>query len=116
MYFCMVTFYSVILLDCLLVLLNKKKQIRFTNQFIFSFFAVMTWCSSYGPNKNKFERRGCCQKLNVLTVIGALLFLLGSFQVVAGVYFMITLPVFQIGSNIWTGAWVTISIYSYNFH
>ena len=30
----------------------------------------------------------------------------GATQFVAGIYFMLDLPIFQLGSNIWTGAWV----------
>ncbi len=30
----------------------------------------------------------------------------GAVQFVAGIYFMLELPIFQLGSNIWTGAWV----------
>lgn len=29
----------------------------------------------------------------------------GAVQFVAGIYFMLDLPIFQLGSNIWTGAW-----------
>ncbi len=28
------------------------------------------------------------------------------FKFSAGIYFMLNLPIFQLGSNIWTGAWV----------
>jgi hypothetical protein len=31
----------------------------------------------------------------------------GATQFVAGIYFMLELPIFQLGSNIWTGAWVS---------
>ena len=31
----------------------------------------------------------------------------GLTQFVAGIYFMMELPIFQLGSNIWTGAWVS---------
>lgn len=37
----------------------------------------------------------------------------GIVQVVAGIYFMLNLPIFQIGSNIWTGAWVRESVEKY---
>ena len=30
----------------------------------------------------------------------------GATQFIAGIYFMLDLPIFQLGSNIWTGAWV----------
>ena len=33
----------------------------------------------------------------------------GAIQFIAGIYFMLDLPIFQLGSNIWTGAWVRIS-------
>nr|CAD7612332.1 unnamed protein product [Timema genevievae] len=29
----------------------------------------------------------------------------GSIQLIAGIFFLISLPVFRVGSNIWTGAW-----------
>ena len=32
-------------------------------------------------------------------------------QFTAGIYFMMALPIFQLGSNIWTGAWVSLSQY-----
>ena len=32
-------------------------------------------------------------------------------QFTAGIYFMMALPIFQLGSNIWTGAWVSVSQY-----
>ena len=39
---------------------------------------------------------------------GAVYAICGTIQFVAGIYFMLELPIFQIGSNIWTGAWVSI--------
>ena len=33
--------------------------------------------------------------------------LAGATQFVAGIYFMLEMPIFQLGSNIWTGAWVS---------
>nr|CAD7454033.1 unnamed protein product [Timema tahoe] len=30
----------------------------------------------------------------------------GSIQLIAGIFFLISLPVFRVGSNIWTGAWI----------
>ena len=38
---------------------------------------------------------------------GAVYAICGTIQFVAGVYFMLELPIFQLGSNIWTGAWVS---------
>ena len=38
---------------------------------------------------------------------GALYAVCGVVQFVAGIYFMLELPIFQLGSNIWTGAWVS---------
>ena len=38
---------------------------------------------------------------------GAVYAICGTIQFVAGIYFMLELPIFQIGSNIWTGAWVS---------
>ena len=32
--------------------------------------------------------------------------LAGATQFIAGIYFMLEMPIFQLGSNIWTGAWV----------
>lgn len=37
---------------------------------------------------------------------GAIYAFCGAVQFVAGIYFMLELPIFQLGSNIWTGAWV----------
>ena len=31
----------------------------------------------------------------------------GATQFIAGIYFMLEMPIFQLGSNIWTGAWVS---------
>ena len=36
---------------------------------------------------------------------GAIYAISGVVQFVAGIYFMLELPIFQLGSNIWTGAW-----------
>ena len=45
---------------------------------------------------------------HVLHVLcGLVFFACGLDQFVAGIYFMMNLPIFQIGSNIWTGAWVS---------
>ena len=38
---------------------------------------------------------------------GALYAVCGVVQFVAGIYFMLELPIFHLGSNIWTGAWVS---------
>jgi hypothetical protein len=44
---------------------------------------------------------------HVIHVIGGLLYsICGLTQFVSGIYFMLELPIFQLGSNIWTGAWV----------
>ena len=40
---------------------------------------------------------------------GLLYSLAGGVQFTAGIYFMMALPIFQLGSNIWTGAWVSRS-------
>ena len=40
---------------------------------------------------------------------GLLYSLAGGVQFTAGIYFMMALPIFQLGSNIWTGAWVSQS-------
>ncbi len=40
-------------------------------------------------------------------VWGAIYSVCGVIQFVAGIYFMLQLPIFQLGSNIWTGAWVS---------
>ena len=32
----------------------------------------------------------------------------GIVQLVAGIFFLISLPIFKMGSNIWAGAWVSI--------
>ena len=37
-------------------------------------------------------------------------------QFTAGIYFMMALPIFQLGSNIWTGAWVSVSQYHNTRH
>ena len=37
---------------------------------------------------------------------GAIYAICGVIQFVAGIYFMLELPIFHIGSNIWTGSWV----------
>ena len=43
----------------------------------------------------------------MIHVLGGLLYsICGLTQFVAGIYFMLELPIFQLGSNIWTGAWV----------
>ncbi|CAG2063164.1 unnamed protein product [Timema podura] len=34
----------------------------------------------------------------------------GSIQLIAGIFFLISLPVFRVGSNIWTGAWVSFNL------
>lgn len=44
-------------------------------------------------------------------MVGAAMVLLGLMQVIAGVYFMLVLPIFQLGSNIWTGSWVSLSFH-----
>ncbi|XP_045106479.1 serine/threonine-protein kinase LMTK3-like isoform X2 [Portunus trituberculatus] len=44
----------------------------------------------------------------VVGVVGAALILLGLLQVVAGTYFMLALPIFQLGSNLWTGSWSVV--------
>jgi hypothetical protein len=36
---------------------------------------------------------------------GAIYAICGAIQFVAGIYFMLELPIFHLGSNIWTGAW-----------
>jgi hypothetical protein len=33
--------------------------------------------------------------------------LAGTVQFVAGIYYMLQMPIFQLGSNVWTGAWVS---------
>lgn len=46
---------------------------------------------------------------HVLHVIWALILATaGMVQMVAGIYFMMELPIFSLGSNIWTGAWVNV--------
>ena len=40
---------------------------------------------------------------------GLIYSLAGGVQFTAGIYFMMALPIFQLGSNIWTGAWVSRS-------
>lgn len=48
----------------------------------------------------------CCGRVGgVVGVVGAVLVLLGVTQLIAGIYFMLVLPIFQLGSNIWTGIW-----------
>ena len=43
---------------------------------------------------------------HVLNLLWGMLYALcGAVQFVAGIYFMLDLPIFQLGSNIWTGAW-----------
>ena len=37
---------------------------------------------------------------------GSIYAICGVVQFVAGIYFMLELPIFQLGSNIWTGSWV----------
>ncbi|XP_076064907.1 uncharacterized protein LOC143038961 isoform X2 [Oratosquilla oratoria] len=49
--------------------------------------------------------RMCCSRSTVMGTVGGVLLLLGLTQIVSGVYFLMTLPIFSIGSNIWTGAW-----------
>lgn len=44
----------------------------------------------------------------VVGVVGAALILLGLLQVIAGTYFMLALPIFQLGSNLWTGSWSVV--------
>ncbi|XP_063888306.1 titin-like isoform X2 [Scylla paramamosain] len=44
----------------------------------------------------------------VVGVVGAALIFLGLLQVVAGTYFMLALPIFKLGSNLWTGAWSVV--------
>lgn len=44
----------------------------------------------------------------VVGVVGAALIFLGLLQVVSGTYFMLALPIFQLGSNLWTGAWSSV--------
>jgi len=34
----------------------------------------------------------------------------GAVQIVAGIFFLFTVPVLRIGSNIWTGSWVNNNI------
>ncbi|XP_047472447.1 uncharacterized protein LOC125027415 isoform X2 [Penaeus chinensis] len=46
-----------------------------------------------------------CGRAGVVGVVGAALLLLGLTQIVSGIYFMLTMPIFQLGSNIWTGTW-----------
>ncbi|CAL4058939.1 unnamed protein product, partial [Meganyctiphanes norvegica] len=43
--------------------------------------------------------------VGAVTIVGAVLLILGITQTIAGIYFMIVLPIFEIGSNIWTGNW-----------
>ncbi|XP_068209891.1 uncharacterized protein [Palaemon carinicauda] len=50
----------------------------------------------------------CCRKAGVVGLVGAVLVFLGLVHLVAGVYFMLALPMFQLGSNLWTGAWCGI--------
>ncbi|KAK4289906.1 hypothetical protein Pmani_037156 [Petrolisthes manimaculis] len=48
----------------------------------------------------------CCGRVGgVVVVVGAALVVLGVSQLLVGTYFMLTLPIFQLGSNIWTGSW-----------
>jgi len=42
-----------------------------------------------------------CHVLWNLVYVGA-----GIVQLVAGIFFLISLPIFKMGSNIWAGAWV----------
>ncbi|ROT79595.1 hypothetical protein C7M84_001676 [Penaeus vannamei] len=46
-----------------------------------------------------------CGRAGVVGVVGAALLLLGLTQIVSGIYFMLMMPIFQLGSNIWTGTW-----------
>ena len=44
---------------------------------------------------------------HVLNLLWGLVYsICGATQFIAGIYFMLDLPIFQLGSNIWTGAWV----------
>ncbi|KAK7082462.1 hypothetical protein SK128_026526 [Halocaridina rubra] len=47
----------------------------------------------------------CLRKAGIVGIVGILLVFIGLVQLIAGAYFMIVLPMFQLGSNIWTGAW-----------
>lgn len=48
----------------------------------------------------------CCGQVGgVVGVVGGLLLLLGLIQLASGICFLLILPIFQLGSNIWTGSW-----------
>ncbi|XP_071517583.1 uncharacterized protein [Panulirus ornatus] len=62
--------------------------------------------SSSSDTRSSFGVRMCCGRVGgVVGVVGAVLVLLGVTQLIAGIYFMLVLPIFQLGSNIWTGIW-----------
>lgn len=64
--------------------------------FYFCFFTGLKFCANQRTS-------------HVLHLMwGALYAVCGVVQFVAGIYFMLELPIFQLGSNIWTGAWVSI--------
>lgn len=61
---------------------------------------------------------GCCPRLCVAShVLCSVLYICaGAVQLIAGIFFLISLPVFKIGSNLWTGGWVSSYYYITTFY
>ena len=70
-----------------------------------------TWFSLYGLFSIIFSGVRLCgnRRTNYyLHLAWAVIYAVaGATQFIAGIYFMLEMPIFQLGSNIWTGAWVS---------
>lgn len=78
-----------------------RVKLKYNNRWIFSCLLICIIC--FAGIKFCGNRR-ISHILNLLW--GLVYSICGATQFIAGIYFMLDLPIFQLGSNIWTGAWV----------